>query len=56
MQHIAAGMKITPRFLRRATNDLFHPFFIWMSGDPGYLHASALQMDKGLRRRVPSGK
>ena len=27
-------------------SDLFHPFFSRMSGDPGYLHAPALQMDK----------
>jgi len=46
MQHITAGMKIAQRFLRRTTSDLFHPFFIWMSGDPGYLHAPALQMEK----------
>ena len=32
MENVAAGLKITPRILRRATPDLFHPFLIWMSG------------------------
>jgi len=44
VQHISAGMKITPSLLRRAASDLFHPLLIRVPGDPGYVEASAFQM------------
>jgi hypothetical protein len=48
VQNIAAGIKIAPSFLGRATGDLLHPLLIGMSGDPRHTDPSAFQMQEGV--------